>query len=722
MKRIGSTGERLADTPYAQRVCRIENGPACIATCAGERFGLAVEEYVDLIHDVGLEVQVVAGQDNHQPRFQSAMLPPHPDIAQDLLPRFVELAHENGIIVLTYYGMTAGKLLVDIHPEWLMRYLDDGRPPPEKPYWFCMNSPYRDWLPEYLKEFVEHLDLDGFYFDGTNWGSHCPPPYYPGCCCKHCERLFREDTSLEIPTVVDFDSRDFRRFLLWQRDKLRAFMTHVTRQVHTTHPDAILDFNHYAGVYNNWVMGHPANPLGVDREGGYFFVEKTLYDGTSFTAKYVKAHGGTGGVWFGPIQSMPECANHTAPYPEPVTQTLDCLSVMANGARPIIANVPYPSPLYADYLKQVFNESKRRVDYMDGETVKYVALHWSEQSRDFHRASNDPYQAAAEYFKRLRGTYEMLNRSHHLVDFVFDEQLTDEYLAPYRVLFLSDSACLSDAQCGTIRRFVQAGGTLIATHETSLQDELGCRHDNFALADLFGVDYRDAEARGAVHGCIYVPHDAVLRRELGDVICYAGESAQVVLRPGDPTDVLCTKSSLTGPRPLDRFHPGTPYDSGKPTVTVHAVGKGKAYYINGDIGGAFTANPYPPLKRFLANLVKRTRPPIEIEAPWAIEASALVRPQAGANSQDLQETLIHLVNYPIPYCGHSASGESADWITRYVYNLEDVVPVHDIKITFNDVRPASVHMPLQGCDLEITGDPPSVVVPEVRMHEVITAQ
>ena len=53
-----------------------------------------------------------------------------------------------------------------------------------------IGSPFRDWLPSYLIEFLDNLDLDGFYFDDTNWGSHEGRPFYPSCSTTiACGRL-----------------------------------------------------------------------------------------------------------------------------------------------------------------------------------------------------------------------------------------------------------------------------------------------------------------------------------------------------------------------------------------------------------------------------------------------------------------------------------------------------------------------------------------------------
>ena len=45
----------------------------------------------------------------------------------------------------------------------------------------------------------------------------------------------------------------------------------------------------------------------------------------------------------------------------------------------------------------------------------------------------------------------------------------------FKVLALADVTNLSDAQCAQLKSFVENGGGLVATHETSLYDERGAR-------------------------------------------------------------------------------------------------------------------------------------------------------------------------------------------------------------------------------------------------------
>ena len=716
VNRVGSTAQRLAEKPYEKRVCRIECYPSCVQP--GESYvGLSVEEWVDFIDEVGVDVQVVDGEINRgTPRFRSKMIPPHPNVDNDRLPRFLELAHQRGILILSYYPVIYTKPLKPLHPEWLMQFLDDSRPELENLGWFCFNSPYRDWLPEYLIEWLDNLDLDGFYFDDTNYGSHEARPFYPSCCCEYCEKLFREETGLAIPRKVDFDSLDFRHFVNWRYEKMKDFMHHLFRRIRAKYPDVILDMNSYIRPTADWSDGHPLNSFHLEDVGGYFFVEtfRSLRE-PNFTAKVLRSTGTPFGLFRNVTQSLQGFGG--APYPDMFSPAIAGLAAIANGGAPCGNPFDGPTILHKDTVKSVFSEFKKRVDYIKGDTVKYVALHYSQQNRDF-RPSEIPKNTGQTYFheigqKDAYGAYEILNRSHLLFDFVLDERLNYETLSQYRLLFLSNSACLSDEQCETIRRFVHEGGTLIATHETSLLDELGRERGKFALSDVLGVEYQGLRGGTKDHGIIYVPQDAELLHKFGYVICFYGQESAVSVLPDADIYVLCTRSCLEGERLLKDFDPRMEYDSSEPVITMNRYGKGKAIYICGDVGGAYMNNPYPPLKRLIADLVKRTPPPIEFEMPEAIEVTAAHR---GAN-----ELMIHLLNNPIPLLPWRITNrEKHDAEMTTFLSLREVNPIHNIRVQFNDFAVKSARLPLQETHLEVSGNTATtVVVPAVSLHEVL---
>ncbi len=71
-------------------------------------------------------------------------------------------------------------------------------------------------------------------------------------------------------------------------------------------------------------------------------------------------------------------------------------------------------------------------------------------------------------------------------DIIFDDNLKD--LRKYRVLVLADQERLDDEKLGLIRKFVENGGSLVATEHSTLYTEWRQRRRNFGLADLLKVD------------------------------------------------------------------------------------------------------------------------------------------------------------------------------------------------------------------------------------------
>ena len=137
---------------------------------------------------------------------------------------------------------------------------------------------------------------------------------------------------------------------------------------------------------------------------------------------------------------------------------------------------------------------RQREDYLEGESLKYLALHYSTRNRDFnpgeiHRGPLTGAGWRQLHQRYVHGAYEMLNRSHLPLDLASDEHIVPGHLGQYGLLFLSNSACLSDAQCEAIAAYVDGGGTLIATCQTSLLDELGYDRGRFGLEKVLGVEY-----------------------------------------------------------------------------------------------------------------------------------------------------------------------------------------------------------------------------------------
>jgi hypothetical protein len=116
----------------------------------------------------------------------------------------------------------------------------------------------------------------------------------------------------------------------------------------------------------------------------------------------------------------------------------------------------------------------------DREPAARVALVYPPQTSLYYGGA----QAQANVGGAVNGMYHALVEARIHFEMVHDHKLDE--LARYKLAVLPNVAALSNAHCDALRRFVAAGGSLVAT---SLYDEWGAPRRDFGLADVFGIWY-----------------------------------------------------------------------------------------------------------------------------------------------------------------------------------------------------------------------------------------
>ena len=106
-----------------------------------------------------------------------------------------------------------------------------------------------------------------------------------------------------------------------------------------------------------------------------------------------------------------------------------------------------------------------------------VGLVYSQQTATFYGGE----AAHAKVEDPALGFYQALVEGRIPFEMVHDRLLDAQHLGPFRTLILPNIAALSEKQCGRIRQFVEAGGSIVATYETSLYDEWGKQRADFGL-------------------------------------------------------------------------------------------------------------------------------------------------------------------------------------------------------------------------------------------------
>jgi hypothetical protein len=246
----------------------------------------------------------------------------------------------------------------------------------------------------------------------------------------------------------------------------------------------------------------------------------------------------------------------------------------------------------------------------------------------------------------LEGLYAALLEGRFLFDFVHQENLTAATLKPYRALLIPNAAYLRDNECDAIREYVAAGGSLLATFETSRYNEWGEPRGDFGLRELFGVSTA-GEAIGPF-GNSYMHMD----------------QAHPVLEGFEGTTIL------PGPEfrvPVSRHSPGALHLSvvpnypafppemvfprirrtEEPAAVFRQLGVSRIVYFPGDIDRTFWRCGHPDFSRLLINSVQwllNDQPsPVSVEGNGILELFAWETEPGFA---------LHILNYTNPRMTH----------------------------------------------------------------------
>ncbi len=240
----------------------------------------------------------------------------------------------------------------------------------------------------------------------------------------------------------------------------------------------------------------------------------------------------------------------------------------------------------------------------------------------------------------MDGLYYALLEGRFLFDFVHEDKLAPKELAKYSALLLPNTALLSDAQCRQLRAYVEGGGSLLATFETSLYNERNRAARRFRpgrrLRHPQGRrDHRHHRQRlpGAHRKAARNPQ-RLLRHEL--------DSRRGKPRPVAPVEdpVLTVVPGFVA-YPPELSYPVEPRTS-EPAMVVRQKGPSRLVYFPGDIERTMWRSGHTDLARLLRNAIAWVAggdAPVTVTGQGVIETFAW-ETQAGF--------ALHLLNYTNP--------------------------------------------------------------------------
>lgn len=621
------------------------------------------------------------------------------------LDRFLVHAHRLGIKVTLYVHTRSTARLKD-HPEWAV--LDPAGKPKNGAVYVCQNSPGGQALIDEMVRFVKRHSADGLWLD-------CWTNDIQNCWCPACREMFTKETGLEMPAAADLADIKFCKYVEWRDRAAAGFFKRMHDAVKAARPDVRIWVNFSAGIMPSTLphsdsvfrmVDGPAFEMWMPRQ-----MDISLNNPFSVSRLYGLAGGRDSEVWM--LPTAHGYGDWTAiPDVELLSRVFTCLTY-----GPTVQLPAWPG--HDEQLATVFHAIKAREKYVIGaKPLKWAALLTSYRSAEFYGRGD----AMTKYWEEMQGAWRALTEEHVPVEFVTEQDIADGRLSDYKVAVIPNGACLSEEVLAAVRRFVDGGGGLVATHETSLYDMYGAKRPDFALADMLRAHYVGEEKTPEFQGDriwfggTSITRDPIITRSVmtghtvwGGVpgsVDWLGRSLNVTAASGG---IVAVKRSSAGKK-----------DPKLPALILSNAGKGRVAFFPLEVGSSYYNSSYAYLRRLLVNATlwaAREEPPVMVRGPLCLAATYRVQ-NVG------KSVIVHLLN-DLGGTGRRARDAAVGYsLLReidYMPIREEVIPLHDVKVSCLLSGVKSAHLEPEGTPLKLMKRKGGVevTVPRLKLHSMV---
>ncbi|MEM7126427.1 MAG: alpha-amylase family protein [Chloroflexota bacterium] len=421
---------------------------------------------------------------------------------RDLFGEVAQAAHEEGLAVLARMDSNrTTKEFYEQRPEWFTRDANGEPYMAQDRYITCIFSDYyEEFLTQVLREIAERYQPQGF--TDNSWSGLRRKDM---CQCENCARSFRDKHGVELPTAVDWDSPVYRAWVRWNYDRRLEIWDLFNKTTQSAGgPDCL-----WLGMLNG----------SVHNQSGRFRDHKALLErskilmldyqtrvqpkGMTNNSDAGKlAHGIMGWDILAP-ESMAQYQGRVPTFrlasKPPAESNLWMAEGFASGIQPwwhFISAYHEDRRQYKTPVPMVQWHAENEEYLFNRRPVASIGLLWSQENVDYYGRDVAkervifPYSGMVQALIRARIPYLPIHVDHIARD---ASQLT--------TLLLPNIGALSDEHVESIRNYVQAGGNLVVTGQTSLYTESGERRPDFALADLLGVHATEEQiGQGEIFG------------------------------------------------------------------------------------------------------------------------------------------------------------------------------------------------------------------------------
>jgi len=525
---------------------------------------------------------------------------------RDLLAEVVTACHENQIKVIARIDFRGvEKERFDLHPDWFGKD-ENGQPlilnytTPEM-YAPCYNSYYRnEHAVEFISLLFEKYKVDGIWHNAVN--------FHQTCYCDRCQSKYADFSGEKIPMEGN-PQENWETYYRWKAVNADEQLTLMRQTVKNFGEDKA----YTAEVFNMFDVNQQKH-TGIDLYSAARFFDFLVtvsfiadnranvnYKELSYGATIVKflkslnpekspviLFGGNGTehryIYDPPIdlrQWLWEAAGNGGGF----------WNCYFNGAYPAatidVRNAYLPKDAY-QYLQQ--NE----VLIQQLEPVKDVAIYYSKFSAQIlgDEAFSFP----------IKGMIRVLQDAHIQYGYISDYQLSLDNLNQCKVLILPNVVSMDESHANIIKQWVNNGGKLIATSETSLYDGHGHKRKDFLLNDLFGCHFTGEIANTEID-CYQkvITRNSILDGfEKTSLLHNGGLTVLCSIEP-DVTIVTGYLPKINNQPPENAFPAN--WESAYPIILDHTVGAGRVIYFANQPGKLNHTVGHPDYHQLLVNAI-----------------------------------------------------------------------------------------------------------------------
>lgn len=652
--------------------------------------------------------------------FYPSKVPFHPRAAlmkdgDDMFGGIANGAKAMGITVVARTDAQAcTKEAAAVHPEWLnIDENGNSRIHKSLPDQFLGTCAFGDYnfkhMTDIHKEIVQLYTVDGLFCNRwQGWARGM-------CYCNTCQALFKEFSGRDLPRK-HADKTGIQKYDEWETARLTELWKLWDSEIQKINPEA----RYFSNV-----------GLDIDRaaELAPTYMSETQQRGGNFPW-HVGEQGKRTQAIFGPkkriiaLDGMTlSSRNSVAPEAE-VRMWL--LNAVTNGLSPWLIKssatnwdnrwIPAVEKVYGwhhaneQYLRNEKNLSKVgmlfRKDGSRNPLLGTGAATVRGADKDIDPEGRKNYQDfPANDFMAAKGFYQALVEQRIPFDMAYNGHLNTPGIDRFKVLVLPNLANLTDEECASIKDYVKRGGSIVATYETSLYSE-GKKRNNFALFELFGVNYEDSSESNGGNAYIRLEH------QTKHPVLKGLEATQQVVSTANRANVKATGNAANPPLtriptfptdPMEQIYPRI-RQTDIPEVYFNTYGKGRVVYFPGDIDTSFAKGMAPDLALLLNNAVRwalNEALPAEVTGPGILEITCW---------QQKKSMTVHLFNCTNPYYLKSAFRENIP-----VGEQQAIIQIPEGKKT------GKVRLLVAGKDavFKTENNTVKVTVPGVNDHEAI---